>query len=150
MKRSFNQIALIAVFLLTLGVTTSFAAGGTDNGGVTTSFRNDFKQAEILSSEFSKDHAKITFKMNGMILFAFYNSNGELLALSHNIKPSQLPISLLMPIKQKYANCWVTDCFEFDANGSASYYIVLENADTKLTLHSVGNDWEVQSKSNKN
>ena len=85
-----------------------------------------------------------------MILFACYSSTGELLALSHNINPSHLPISLLMPVKQKYADYWITDCFEFDANGSASYYIVLENADTKLTLHSVGNEWETQSKIDKN
>src|SRR6202000_2496031 len=123
MKRSFNQIALTAVLLLTLGVTTSFAASTNDNGEVTASFRNDFKQAELLSSELSRDYTKITVRMNGMILFAFYNDNGDLLAVTRNIKSTELPMSLLMPIRHKYADCWITDCFELDANGSSNYYI---------------------------
>ena len=150
MKRTFNQIAL-ALFL-TLGVTTSFAANTntTDNGGVNTSFRKDFKQAEVLSTEAGKDYTKITFKMNGAILFAFYNENGELLALTHNIKVSELPINLLMQIKRDYVASWITECFELDANGSANYYITLEDANTKLTLRSNGNDWETYSKITKN
>ena len=145
MQRSFNQIALTAALLLTLGISTSFAAN-TDNGGVTASFRKDFKQAELLSTDAGKDYTKITFKINGAILSAFYNENGELLAVTHNILPTDSPINLLMQIKRDHADCWITDCFEFDANGSASYFITLENADTKLTLHSNGPDWETYNR----
>ena len=145
MQRSFNQIALTAALLLTLGISTSFAAN-TDNGGVTASFRKDFKQAELLSTDAGKDYTKITFKINGAILSAFYSENGELLAVTHNILPTDLPINLLMQIKRDHADCWITDCFEFDANGSASYFITLENADTKLTLHSNGPDWETYNR----
>jgi hypothetical protein len=146
MKRSFNQIVLIAALLLTLGVSTSFAANTTDNGGVTASFRKDFKQAELLSTDAGKDYTKITFKINGAVLSAFYSQNGELLAVTHNIRPTDLPINLLMQIKREHADCWITDCFEFDANGSTSYFITLENSDNKLTLHSNGSDWETYSR----
>jgi hypothetical protein len=145
MQRSFNQIALTAALLLTLGISTSFAAN-TDNGGVTASFRKDFKQAELLSTDAGKGYTKITFKINGAILSAFYSENGELLAVTHNILPTDLPINLLMQIKRDHADCWITDCFEFDANGSASYFITLENSDTKLTLHSNGPDWETYNR----
>jgi hypothetical protein len=148
MKSTFKQIAL--ALLLTLGVTTSFAANTTDNGGVTASFHKDFKQAELLSTDASKDYTKITFKMNGVILSAFYNENGELMAVTHNITPSALPINLLMQIKHNYSDCWISDCFELDANGTASYFITLENANTKLTLRSAENDWETYSKITKN
>jgi len=147
MKRSFNQIALIAALLLTLSVSTSFAANTTDNGGVTASFRKDFKQAEVLSTDPGKDYTKITFKINGAILCAFYSEHGELLAVTHNIRSSDLPINLFMQIKRDYADCWITDCFEFDTNGSTSYFITLENSDTKLTLHSNGADWDTYSRS---
>ena len=146
MKSTFSQIALTAALLLTLGLSTSFAATTTDNGGVTASFRKDFKQAELLSIVDGKDYTKVTFKMNGVILSAFYKDNGELLAVTHNITSSQLPINLLIQVKHNYADCWISDCFEIDANGAASYYITLENANTKLTLHSNGNDWETYSK----
>jgi hypothetical protein len=138
--------ALTTALLLTLGVSTAFAANTIDNGGVNASFRKDFKQAELLATDAGKDYTKITFKMNGIILSAFYNENGELLAVTHNIKPGELPINLLMQVKRNYADCWVTDCFEIDTNGSASYYITLENADTRLTLHSDGNDWNTYSR----
>jgi hypothetical protein len=150
MKRSIKQIALTAALLLTLGVATTFAANTTDNGGVTASFHKDFKQAELLSTDASKDYTKITFKMNGVILSAFYNENGELMAVTHNITPSALPINLLMQIKHNYSDCWISDCFELDANGTASYFITLENANTKLTLRSAENDWETYSKITKN
>ena len=150
MNRTFNQIAL--ALLLTLGVTTSFAANTntSDNGGVNASFRKDFKQAEVLSTDAGKDYTKITFKMNGAILFAFYNDNGELLAITHNILSTALPINLLMQIKRNYSDCWITDCFEFSANGSTTYFITLENADTKLVLSSNAAEWETYSETAKN
>jgi hypothetical protein len=147
MKRTF---AITAALLLTLGVATSFAANTIDNGSVNASFRKDFKQAELLSSDAGRNYTKFTFKMNGAILSAFYNENGELLALTHNIKSSELPINLLLQIKRDHADSWITDCFELDANGTASYYITLENANTKLTLRSEGANWETYSKNTKN
>src|ERR1700743_3089876 len=99
MKRSFTQIALTFALLLTLGISTTFAANTNTNGEANASFRKDFKQAELLSTDAGKDYTKFTFKINGAILYAFYNENGELLALTHNIKSSELPINLLMQIK---------------------------------------------------
>ena len=147
-----KSLITLTALLLTLGVTTSFAANTntTDNGGINASFRKDFKQAEVLSTDAGKDYTKITFKINGAILFAFYNENGELLALTHNIKASELPINLLMQVKHDYANYWISDLFEFDANNSTSYYITLEDANTKLTLRSNGNNWETYTKTTKN
>jgi hypothetical protein len=144
MKRSFNQIALTAVLLLTLGVTTSFAANGNDQA--TISFRKEFKHAEVLSTDDGKDYTKITFKMNDAILNAFYNEKGELLAITHNIRCTELPLTLLMQIKQYYTNYWITDCFEIDTNGTTNYYITVENSDTKLTLRSNESDWETYSR----
>jgi hypothetical protein len=150
MKRSFNQIALTAVLLLTLGVATSFAANTTDNNGATASFHKDFKQAELLYTYTNKDYTKITFKMNGTILTAFYNEDNELLAVCHNIKSTDLPLNLLMQVKNNYADCWISDLFELDTNGSTSYYITLENAGTKLTLRSNESGWETYSRTSKN
>src|ERR1700753_4185167 len=117
MKRSFKQIAFSFALLLTLGVSTSFAANTTDNGGVNASFRKDFKQAELLATDAGKDYTKFTFKINGAVLYAFYNESGELLALTHNIKSSELPINLLMQIKRDHSHYWISDCFGFAANG---------------------------------
>lgn len=149
-----SLITLTTALLLTLAVSTSFAAAtnnntNNDNGGVNASFRKDFKQAELLSTDPGKDYTKFTFKLNGAILYAFYSPNGDLLAVTHNIKSTDLPINLLMQIKRDHADCWVTDCFELDSNGITSYYITLENADTRVTLHSDGSSWETYLKTAK-
>lgn len=144
MKRSFNQIALTAALLLTLGVSTGFAANTTDE--IAANFHKDFEHAELLSTVEGKNFTKITFKMNGAILFAFYNGNGELLAVTHNIQSTELPIPLLMQIKSNYSGYWISDLFELDADGSSNYYITLENGDTKLTLRSNDASWETYSK----
>jgi len=148
MLRAINQIVLTAALLLTLGVSIGFAKN-TNEGENAVAFRKDFKHAELLSTEEGKDYTKFTFKMNGAILFAFYNERGELLAVTHNLKSTELPIRLLMEVKHDYSGYWISDLFELDANGSNTYYLTLENADSKLTLRSNDGNWETYSRSSK-
>lgn len=45
---------------------------------------------------------------------------------------------------------WVSDLFEVAKNGTTSYYITLENADTKLVLQSTGgSNWSEFKKEKK-
>jgi hypothetical protein len=151
MKRSIKQIALTVAVIMTLGIGSSFAAPIVDNGqeAVTTSFHKDFRQAELLSTTAGKDYTRLTFKMHGVILSAFYSDNGELLAVTRNIQSSQLPLHLLVNLKNNYANYWITDLFEINANGTSSYFITLENADSKLTLRSGETAWETYNRTTK-
>ena len=148
MKRSIKHIALTVAVIMTLGIGSSFAAPIVKNGqeNINNSFHRDFRQAELLSTNAGKDYTKLTFKMHGVILSAFYSDNGELLAVTRNIPSNQLPLRLLMDLKNNYANYWITDLFEINTNGSSSYYITLENADTKLTLRSNDAAWESYNK----
>ena len=151
MSLSIKQLALATVFSLTVGL-TSFAATKTNDSGtdaVTASFHKDFKKAELISTEVKKDYTKLTFKMNGMVMFAFYSETGDLLALTRNIQSNQLPIQLLMQVKKDYADYWISDLFEYNGDGVNSYYITLENADTRITLRSNGSDWDTYSKTEK-
>lgn len=151
MKRSIKHIALTVAVIMTLSIGSSFAAPIVKNGqeNINNSFHRDFRQAELLSTNAGKDYTKLTFKMHGVILSAFYSDNGELLAVTRNIPSSQLPLRLLMDLKNNYANYWITDLFEINTNGSSSYYITLENADTKLTLRSNEAAWDSYTKTTK-
>ena len=152
MSRSIaSKIALTVAFVLTI-VSTGFANTTNDdnNTAVTASFHKDFKKAELLTTEAGKNYTKLTFKMNDMVLFAFYSEEGQLLAVTRNIKSNQLPIKLLLQIKQEYANYWISELFEFNADGTNAYYITLENADSSVTLRSSGSDaWDVYTKKTK-
>jgi hypothetical protein len=152
MSRSIaSKIALALALVLTM-VSTSFANTTNDdhNTAVTASFHKDFKKAELLTSETGKNYTKLTFRMNDMVLFAFYSQEGQLLAVTRNIKSNQLPINLLLQVKQDYANYWISELFEFNSDGTNTYYITLENADSSITLRASGTDsWDVYSKKTK-
>jgi hypothetical protein len=146
-KRSKTIVATTAL-LLTVGIGSSFATPvkDSDTHAVTTSFHKDFRKAELLQTEVSKNFTKLTFRMNSMVLFAYYADNGQLLAVSRNITSDQLPFQLLMQVKRDFADYWISDLFELTNDGNSNYYITLENADTRLTLRSNGPDWDVYSR----
>lgn len=161
MKRSLNSIsqtvinsskklAFAVAMLLTIGITSSFATPNDKTEVIKASFKKDFKKAELMNLESNPNYTRLTFKMNDMILYAFYSDNGELLAVTRNIKSTQLPIQLLLDLKRDYANYWITDLFEFNGDGTNSYYVTLENADTSITLRANSSDnWFLYSRKNK-
>jgi hypothetical protein len=127
---------------------STFAATNDDsNETVKVAFHKDFKKAEMMSSEAKATFTKVTFKMNDVIMYAFYSTNGQLLAVSRNITSNQLPIQLLLEVKKNYNDCWITDLFELTGDGMSTYYITVENADSKVTLRSNGTDsWDIYEK----
>jgi len=145
MSLSIKTFALIALLLT---VSSSYATPNDDsNGAVKTSFRKDFKTAELMGTEVKPNFTKLTFKMNDVIMYAFYSDNGQLLAVTRNITSNQLPIQLLLDVKQNYSEYWITDLFELTGDGASNYYITVENADTRVTLRSNGSDsWDVYEK----
>jgi hypothetical protein len=152
-----KKIAFTLVLLLTVTISYSFAAAPVDsmvgqnsmNSKIEASFQKDFKNARLMSTEVSRHFTKLTFKINDMVLFAFYSDNGELLAVTRNILSSQLPLELMMDLKKDYSNYWITELFELNGDGQNCYYVSLENADSKLVLRSNGDSWEFYQKSAK-
>src|ERR1700743_2165475 len=114
MSLAIKHFALATVLFMTVGIHSSFATptdGGDD--AATASFRKSFKKAEILTTEVARNYTKLTFKMNGVVMFAFYSGTGDLLAITRNIPSSQLPIHLQMLVKKDYASYWISDLFEY-------------------------------------
>ncbi len=156
MLHTTKKIAIAAAMFLTVGLTSSFAnttvvnktasisAPARDgNDLITASFHKDFKHAELMGIEVKKAYTKVTFKLNNMVLFAFYSGNGELLAVVRNILSTQLPLQLLMDIKEKYSNYWITDLFEINSDNQTTYYVTVQNADGHVSLKSSDSDtWE--------
>jgi hypothetical protein len=146
-----SKFIAIAALALTLGTTNIFAGPSHEiNGQVRTAFQKDFNKAELVDYTSSKDYTRLTLKVNDMIVFAYYSENGDLLAVTRNIKSTQLPLPLLLDLKKNYSNYWITDLFEMSSASQSSYYMTLENAGTRVNLKSVSNDsWETIKKDNK-
>lgn len=118
-------------------------------GEINTAFKRTFQNARIMNTEVRKGFTRLTFKMNEVIMFAYYSDNGELLAVTRNIVSSQLPMGLLMSLKNDYSGYWITELFELSGDGLNSYYVSLENADSKIVLRSNGDSWEEYSNTKK-
>jgi len=143
-----KKIITVIALLLTVGSSSSFANPSDEiNVFVKAALRKDFQQAELVGSEVGKAYTKVTLKMNGSILFAFYSDNGELLAVTRNIKSNQLPIQLQLDLKKNYADYWISDLFELTGDDMNHYYVTVENGDTKVILRSADNhNWELYEK----
>jgi len=150
MKQLVKKAALVLACVITLPAMNSFAApvkSITEDGNkeIKASFARDFQSAELMSTESRDTYSKVVFKLNQQVMTAFYSNNGELLAVTRNIVSSQLPVSLLMNFKKHYGEYWITDLFEMSQDQQSSYYLTLENSDSRMTLRSNGDNWEVYS-----
>jgi len=149
MKKLIFSIA--AVLMMTVSVFAANNNGdGTANETIVRSFKKDFANARNIVWEQKDNFAKATFSLNGQILFAYYNNNGDLQAVIRNITSDQLPINLLTSLRNEYADSWITDLFEMAAGDQTTYYVTLETSEKKIVLKSDGTDgWEVYSKERK-
>jgi hypothetical protein len=85
-------------------------------------------------------------------MFAYYNQDGEQVALTRNILPAQLPLNLATELKSEYNNYnyWLTDLFEVSSNDETAYYATVENTSHIIIIKSDGaSGWKLFKKEKK-
>lgn len=134
---------LIVTLTLALFTLSSFANDETTvSPKALESFKSSFKNASEITWSVTENYFKANFLMNGQYVSAYYSAEGEMMALTRNISSTQLPLSLQASLKKNYDGYWISDLFEMANEEGTSYYITLENADTKQVLKSTANsDW---------
>jgi uncharacterized protein YxeA len=145
-----KKIMMMLALVLTIG--TSFAATGEEaiDKQALNAFKKEFAGATEAAWTVGDNFYKVTFSLNDQKLFAYYNMQGDFLAVTRNISSFQLPLSLQTSLKKSYNNFWISDLFEVANNDGTNYYVTLETADTKMVLKSAnGSDWAVYQKSKK-
>jgi hypothetical protein len=105
------------------------------------SFNTSFKNATEVKWTVTDNYFKADFALNGQYVSAFYDAEGQMIALTRNISSLQLPIALQAELKSGYDAYWISDVFEVANETGTSYYITLETADTQLVLKSEGDSW---------
>jgi hypothetical protein len=113
------------------------------------SFKSAFKSATEVSWSITDDLYKANFSLNGQYVSAFYDAEGQMVALTKNLTSLELPIALQAKLKKNYEGYWISDLIEVAREEGTSYYITLENADSKLILKSSGLDWSSYKKQRK-
>lgn len=144
-----KRILVILTVLLSFVSMSSFANDEKVNSKVLESFKTSFVNATEVDWTVGDNYYKASFVMNSQYVAAYYNEAGELMALTRNISSTQLPISLQADLKKKYDSFWISDLFEVANEQGTTYYVTLENADTKLVLKSSNSDWSTYQKQRK-
>jgi hypothetical protein len=130
-----KMILTLAIAVSTL---SAFATEGNVSEKVLNAFKTEFTTAKEVEWTTTGNYYKATFTYNEKHVFAYYNMEGELLGLTRYISPLDLPVNLQSNIKNNYSRYWISDLFEVAKSEGTSYYITLENADTKIVLKSTG------------
>ena len=138
---------LILTLAVALSTMCSFAGDVTVSSKVLDAFKNDFSSAKEISWSTTNDYYKASFIFNDQHVAAFYNLDGELIAMTRYISSLDLPLSLQTNLKKGYGNYWISDLFEVSNHEGTNYYITLENADGKIILKSTaGENWRTYQK----
>jgi hypothetical protein len=138
-----KKILLLSIVLVSFTAFSFAADAPAVSKNVISSFNKQFSNARDIKWEHQANFEKVEFTMNDMVLFAYFNNNGELLAVSRFISPNQLPLQILTSLKSNYADYWVSDLFEIQTENGTSYYATIENANQILILKSEGmSEWQ--------
>jgi hypothetical protein len=141
MKQLFFSILLFFTF----GVNT-FAADTAVSPNVLQSFQNKFSSAKEITWTAGKEIYKAEFVYRSQYISAYYDADGNMLALTKNILSTQLPVFLGNGLRERYQGYWIADVIEFSTEEGTSYYATLENAHEKVILKSSQNSWMVSKK----
>jgi hypothetical protein len=109
-------------------------------------FKNEFATAKEVAWTVGDQYYKAAFTYDDKHVFAFYSAEGELIALTRNLSSDDLPLALLSSLKKNYNEYWISDLFEVAKPDDTSYFVTLENADTKIILKASGSSWSLHKK----
>jgi len=145
-----KKIMVLLAMTCTLGTTYAFSGEEPISNRALEAFRTEFAGATEISWSAGTDSYKVTFTLNEQKLFAFYTTDGEFVAVTRNISSVQLPLNLQTNLRTVSDKYWITDLFEVSDRDGTTYYVTLENADTKVVLRSTGGSgWSAYQKNQK-
>ena len=133
-----KRILLLSIVLVSFTAFSFAADAPAISKNVISSFNKQFSNARDIKWEQRTNFIKVEFSVNEMVLFAYFNNSGDLLAVTRFISPSQLPLELLTSLKKTYGDYWISDLFEIQTEAGTAYYATLQNADQIVILKSEG------------
>ncbi len=121
--------------LLTVALISGAFAAKNINSKAESKFQASFPGAQHVAMSNSNDHTTISFSWNGQDMKAFYDNEGNELAVSRNIQLASLPARAQKTIQNKYSDYTATEAIEFDhTQDGISYFVSLQNDSNKIIL----------------
>ncbi len=131
MKKTFS--ALLA--FLIIGSTAVLASERADvDPKILSAFQKEFSFAKNAKWEVKGNLTQVNFLLNDQGVFAWYNSNAELVTTARNILYNQLPISVTRALEKEYAGADFFGITEVNRNNETYYQIRADEKDKKFLL----------------
>ncbi len=143
-----KRLVLILAMIASMGI-SSFANETKIAPAALNYFNNSFKSAVQVEWFAGENYYKANFVQDGQYLTAFFDANGEFLAVSRHISALQLSVELQASLKKIQGEFWITGLFEVAEETGTTYYLTLENADSRLVYKSSGSTWSQYQKLSK-
>jgi len=121
-----------------LAITASSFAKGPETANVKAqkNLSAEFKEAKEITWSVKANLLEASFDWNGQKLQAFYNQDGDQVAISRQITLDKLPVKALQALNEKYSGYKTTEAIEFNSSEAGlSYYVSLENGNKKTILN---------------
>src|SRR5678810_1144559 len=99
-----KKIMMMLLLVLTIGTSFAFTGEEAINKQALNAFKKEFVGATEAAWTVGDNFYKVTFTLNDQKLFAYYNMQGDFMAVTRNISSLQLPLSLQTSLKRSY-NC---------------------------------------------
>ena len=147
---NFMKTMIIALSMLFVVSVKSYAADEKVAAAVLRSFQKSFRTASDVSWTKVKDLYKAEFVLDGQSLSVWYNTDGDLVALTRLLTHNQLPIAAQISLKKDYSDYTLVNLFEVDNQEGNNYYAVVDNTKSTLKLKAdAAGNWMVYEKHRK-
>ena len=145
-----KKMIMLVAMVFTLSTMYAFTGEEAVSKQAVNNFKTEFKGATEANWTTGKNFYKVTFTLSDQKLYAYYNMEGDFIAVSRYISSIQLPLTLQTGLKNDYSKYWISDLFEMADKQGTTYYVTLENADAKIVLQSTdGKNWYTYEKNKK-
>ena len=129
---------LLFVLALVSSMLTSYARDGVATPALASALKTSFPLAKEAKWSQAGAYFKAQFTLDGKEQTAFFTERGEWIASIRNISSEELPKELKSSLKEALQHSWITDLIVMTTEEGTSYYVQLQNADTKIIRQSVG------------
>ena len=145
-----KRILLLSIVLVSFTAFSFAADAPVISKNIIISFQKQFTGATDIKWENRENFIKAQFSINDMVLFAYFNKTGDLIAVTRFISPNHLPLELQNSLKSDHADYWISDLFEVQTDNGSAYYATLENTDQRVVFKSEGfGGWNIFKKEKK-
>jgi len=141
-----NLIVSLAV-ILTIGSAPALAHGSDTDPRAEKKFSQQFAGAQNVKwTRLDDGFLRVTFVLNGIGAESFFDQDAELLGTVRNLFYSQLPLSVIQSIDNKFGQISATEVKEITTSGGTSYRVVFEQDNKKYSvrLNSLGEIGDLQ------